>query len=184
MLYRQIGDDAVEEEGGLVQEPFGRLNVLEDDALGHGLEPRLIVVGKLLAGEDDDGQVVQGWLRLKLLQQLEAVDVGQAQVEHDAIVLPLKQGLERLASGGDGRQLDVGMVEQLDDGLALDVVVLDDQEPFGARGGEVPEAIEGGLDALGGWRLDEVGKRPVGEGGLPLLVHCEDLHGNVPHGRV
>ena len=98
--------------------------------------------------------------------------------------MPVEQGLERLAAGGDGRQLDVFMVEQLDDGLALDVVVLDDQEPFGARGGEVPEAFEGGLDALGGRRLDEVRERAVGEGGLALLVDRDDLHRDVPHGRV
>ena len=59
LFLGQIGDDAVEEERGLVQEPFGRLDVLQDDALGHGLEPDLIVVGQILAGEDDDGQVLQ-----------------------------------------------------------------------------------------------------------------------------
>ena len=46
------------------------------------------------------------------------------------------------------------------------------------------EAIEGGLDALGGWRLDEVRECAVGEGRLALLVDCEDLHRDVPHGRV
>ena len=144
-FHRQVGHDAMEEQRGLVQQPLGRLDVLEDDALGHGLEPHFIVVGKLLAGEDDDGNILQGWFRLKLLQQLEAAHVRQAQVEHDAVERPVEQGVERLAAGGDGRQLDVLMVEQLDDGLALDVVVLDDQKPFGARGGEVPEAVEGDL---------------------------------------
>ena len=76
------------------------------------------------------------------------------------------------------------MVEQLDDRLALDVVVLDDQEALGARGGEVPEALEGRLDALGGRRLDEVGKRAAGEDGLALFVDRDDLHGDVPRGRV
>ena len=76
------------------------------------------------------------------------------------------------------------VVEQLDDRLALDVVVLDDQQPLGARGGEVSEPLEGGLDALGGRRLDEVRERAVGEGRLALLVDREDLHRDVPHGRV
>ena len=34
-LGRQIGDDAVEEERGLVQQPLGRLDVLQHDALRH-----------------------------------------------------------------------------------------------------------------------------------------------------
>ena len=135
----------MEEQRGLVQQPLGRLDVLEDDALGHGLEPHLLVVGELLAGEDDDRQILQGGLRLKLLQQFEAGHVRQAQVEHDAVERPVEQGVERLAAGGDGRHLDVLIVEQLDNGLALDVVVLDDQQPLGARGGEVLEALEGRL---------------------------------------
>ena len=132
LLHRQVGDDAMEKQRGLVQEPLGRLDVFEDDALGHGLEPHLIVVGELLAGEDDDRQILQGGLRPKLLQQFETVHVRQAEVEHDAVVRPAKQGVKRLAAGGDRRQLDVLIVEQLDNGLALDVVVLDDQEAFGA----------------------------------------------------
>ena len=76
------------------------------------------------------------------------------------------------------------MAEQLDDRLALDVVVLDDQQPLGARGGEVLEAVEGGLEAVGGRRLDEVGERAVGEAVLALLVHRDDLHRDVPRGRV
>ena len=35
LLRGQVGDDAVQEQGGLVQQPLGRLHVLEDDALGH-----------------------------------------------------------------------------------------------------------------------------------------------------
>ncbi len=93
--------------------------MFEDDALGHGLEPHLIVVEELLAGEDDDRQILQGGLRPKLLQQFKAVDVRQAEVEHDAVVRPAKQGVKRLAAGGDCCQFDVLIVEQLDNGLAL-----------------------------------------------------------------
>ena len=110
------------------------------------LSRALLVGGELLAGEDDDRQVVQGRLGLDLLQQLEAGHVGQAQVEHDAVERPVEQRLERLAAGGDGRELDVVVAEQLDDRLPLDVVVLDDQQPLGARGGEVLEAVEGGFE--------------------------------------
>ena len=76
------------------------------------------------------------------------------------------------------------MGEQLDDGLTLDVVVFDDQEPFGARRGEVLEAVEGGHEALGGGRLDEVREGAVGEAVLAFFVDRDDLHRDVPRGRV
>jgi hypothetical protein len=44
-LDRQLGHDAMQEQGGLVEQPLGRLDVFEDDALGHALEPRLVVAG-------------------------------------------------------------------------------------------------------------------------------------------
>ncbi len=50
----QVGDDAVQEQRRLVEQPLGRLHVLEHDALGHRLELRLLLGGQLLAGEDDD----------------------------------------------------------------------------------------------------------------------------------
>ena len=41
--FGQIGHDAVQEQRRLVEQPLGRLHVLEHDALGHGLEPRLLL---------------------------------------------------------------------------------------------------------------------------------------------
>ena len=76
------------------------------------------------------------------------------------------------------------MAEQFDDGLPLDVVVLDDQQPLGARGGEVLEAVERGLQALGGRRLDEVGEGAARQAVLALFFQRDDLHRNVPRGRV
>ena len=71
----------------------------------------------------------------------------------------------------DGHDLDVLVAEQLDDGLPLDVVVLDDQQPLGARGGEVLDAVERRFQALGGGRLDEVGEGAVRQAVLALLFH-------------
>ncbi len=52
---------------------------------------------------------------------------------------------------------------------ALDVVVLDDQQPLGAWGGEVLDAVERRFQALGGGRLDEVGERAVCEAVLAFF---------------
>ena len=84
----------------------------------------------------------------------------------------------------DGHDLDVVVAEQLDDGLPLDVVVLDDQQPLGARRGEVLDAVERRFQALGRGRLDEVGEGAVREAVLALLFQRDDLHRDVPRGRV
>ena len=93
LLRRQVGDHAVQEQRRLVQQPLGRLHVLEDDALGHRLELGLLVGAQVLAGEDDDRHVRQRRLGVHLLQQLEAGHVGQAQVEHDAVEGPVAHRL-------------------------------------------------------------------------------------------
>ena len=61
-------------------------------------------------------------------------------------------GRSRIASSASSPvptadDLDVVVAEQLDDGLPLDVVVLDDQQPLGARRGEVLDAVEAGFQA-------------------------------------
>ena len=63
-------------------------------------------------------------------EQLEAGHVRQPQVEDAAVERLVAQRLERLGAGADGRDLDVVVREQLDDAVALDVVVLDDQQPL------------------------------------------------------
>ena len=35
LLGRQVGDDAVQEQRGLVEQPLGRLDALDDDAARH-----------------------------------------------------------------------------------------------------------------------------------------------------
>ena len=63
-------------------------------------------------------------------------------------------------------------------------IVLDDQQPLDVRGGEVLDAVEGGLEPLGGRRLDQVGERTVREAVLALLVDGDDLHRDMTRGRV
>ena len=46
---------------------------------------------------------------------------------------PLAQHLQRLRAGADRRDLDVVVQQQLDDALALDVVVFDHQQPLLVR---------------------------------------------------
>ena len=78
-------------------------------------------------------------LGVHLLEQLEAGHVGQAQVEHDAV-----ERLRRAAPPAPRRRVPTAAISMsswpssstID--VALDVVVLDDQQPLGARRGERP----------------------------------------------
>ena len=59
------------------------------------------------------------------------------------------QHLQRLLAGADGHHLDVVVHQQLDDARALDVVVLDDQQPLRVRRDVRLDAVEGVLEILG-----------------------------------
>ena len=177
----------MEEERRLVEEPLGRAHVLEDHALGERPELCLLLGTELLAGEDDDRRVAQHRVFLHLLEQLEAGHVRQPQIDDAAFDRPLvhrAKHLECLGAGRDGRHFDVIVHEEVDDAGPLDIVVLDDEQPFLVRSDIRGDAVERVLEVLGRARLHEVGERAVGEAMLALFLNREDLHGNVSRGGV
>ena len=91
---------------------------------------------------------------------------------------------QRLFAGGRREQLDVVVTQQFDDGLPLDVIVLDDQQPLGARRGEVLDAVERRVKSVGGRLLDEIGEGAVRKAVLALFFERDDLHRNVARGWV
>ena len=184
LLRRQIGDDPVEEQRSLVQQPFRRTHILQNDALGHRLELCLFGGGQVPTSEDDHRHGRQRRLSVHPLQQLETGHVGKTQVEHDAIKRTLEQGLQRLAAGPDGCHFDVAGSEQFLGGASLDLVVLDDQEPLGARRREFLDPIERRLQSIGRGRFHQKGKGAMGETVLALLLQGDDLHRNMARGRV
>ena len=68
---------------------------------------------------------------MHFLEQLEAAHVRKPQVEHDAIKPAREKGVEGLGAGRRALHLDVIGSQQLLDGAPFDLVVLDDQQPFG-----------------------------------------------------
>ena len=133
LLGRQFGDDAVQEERRLVEQPLGQFDALDHDAARDGVELRVLLGRELAAGEDDDRQVGKARILAHLLQQVEARHVGEPEVEHDAIDglgAELGQGL---AAGLDRDDVDVVMAEKLGDAHALGRVVLDHEQPLAAR---------------------------------------------------
>ena len=91
----QSGRNPVEEQRGLVEQPLGRLRILDHHRLGHPPKLGLLPLGELLPGVDDGGELPQPDLSLDPGDQLETGHVGQAEVEHHAVE---GLALERLAA--------------------------------------------------------------------------------------
>ena len=98
---------------------------------------------------------------------------GQPQVEHHAVV---RRGIERLQrdlAGRDARRLDVAIADQIGDRLALDRIVLDDEQLLDALLDERLDPVEPGLEALGADRLVQEAER-AGLQAAALLVEARD----------
>src|SRR6266404_5616939 len=85
------------------------------------------------------------------------------------------QRIDRLASGGDGHYLDVLVAQEFNYGLSLDLVVLDDQQPFGAWSGEVLEVVKRCFQAVSRRLLHVIGEGTMREAVLPFLHDRGDL---------
>ena len=59
LLRRQIGHDAVQEQRGLIQQPFGRFHAFDDNASRHGVQLRILFGRQLPSRKDDDGNFRQ-----------------------------------------------------------------------------------------------------------------------------
>ncbi len=91
LVVRQVGDDAVQEQRGFVEQPLRRFDPLDDDAARHRVQLRILLGRQFAAGEDDDRQVGERRVVAHLFEQFEAGHVGQPQVEHDAVGARLAQ---------------------------------------------------------------------------------------------
>src|SRR5262249_53887501 len=172
----QIGDHAVKEQGGLIQQPLGRAHPLQHDALGILTQLDLLLIGELAAREDDDRRAVQLLVRLHLGEQLETGHVRQAQVEHDTIEVTLAHGGERLGASADGSDLHIGVAEELPYAQLFGRVVFDHEQPAYMRCGEALETLERVLEALGSHALGDERKGAALESVLTLVLDGEDLY--------
>ena len=132
--FRQVGDDAMEEQRRLVEQPLRRLHVLQHDALRHRSQPRLLVGGQLLAGEHHDRQCrASDGVACIRSSSSKPLMSGSRRSRRSSRTASVAEHVERLGTGADRRDLDVVVQQQLDDALPLDLVVLDDQQPLRVR---------------------------------------------------
>ena len=180
----EFGLDPVEEQGRLIDQMLQRPGVLDDGRLGHLLESVLLLPGEVPPRVDDDPEVLRVDVPLDRLQELEAVHVGQVQVEHHAVERPGPQGLEGLGGRPDGGDADVGVADRGGDVAALDLVVLHDQQLPDPALQETFDGGEGIVQRLLAHGLLEEGKRPQPDPALPAIVHRDHVDGDVAGGRV
>ena len=76
------------------------------------------------------------------------------------------------------------MAQELRDAVALDLVVLDDEQTLAARARIALDARKRLLEALGGGGLLHERECAAREPVVPVLVERDDLHGNVPGRRI
>src|SRR4029079_3575967 len=176
----QVGHDAVQEEGGLVEQALRRLHAFHDDAARHRMEPGVLFGAELAAGKEDNRHVGQLLVGGKLFQHLKARHIGQAQVEHHAIGRLLPQHIERATPGAGGFYLDVVIAEQFRNAPLLSRVVFDHQQALPPRRRVFLDAAEGRLYALGGRRLADERERAAGKAVVLVLVERDDLDRDVP----
>ena len=127
LVRRQVGDHAVQEQRGLIQQPLRRLHALQHDALG--LLPQLCVLflGELAAGEHHHRQIARLGQLLDLAQQLEAGGIRQVQVEHHAVEGAVAQRFQCRRPAAHRGDVQVVRTQQLGDAQLLGRVVLDHQ---------------------------------------------------------
>ncbi len=173
----------MQEQRGFVEQPVGRLHVFQHDALGERAQLLFFLGVQFLAGEDHDRHVAQRRFGLHFFQQRIAAHVGQPQIQHAAVERLVQQLLERFPARAGGFHFDVVVAQQFHHAVALDFVVFHDEQPFGARTGELLDAVEALFQTFGRGRFDDVGKRAVGKSVLAFFLDGNDLHRNVPRGR-
>ena len=148
LLGRQRALHPVQEKSGFVEQALGRLDVLDDDGLRQLPELGFLALRQLLAGVDDHRHLRHRLIGAHLLEQLQAAHVRQAQVQHDAVEPPLLHLAERFLAGADRSDLDVAIADQLDQGVALHVIVLDDQQGAQLAIAEIADRVEGLVQRL------------------------------------
>ena len=169
----------MEEQRGLVQESFGGRHPLDDDGLSDPLDPALFFRRQLPARVHDDRQVSKARIFLDLIQHLEPGHVRKAQVEHHAVKLLGPQGREGFRPGRNGGRMDLTVPDQFHDAVALGLVVIHHEElPIAARGKTVHPG-ERLFQRLLGHRFLHVGEGAPLQALLPLLLHRDDVDGNV-----
>ena len=102
------------------------------------MEAGVFLRAQFAAGEYDNRHFRQRVVGAQFFQHFKAGHVGQTQIEYHAVGGLTAQGIECLASGAGGFDLDVVIAEQFGDAHLLGRVVFNDEQALAPRCGIIP----------------------------------------------
>ena len=139
----EVGLHAVQEQRGLVEQPLHRRDVLDDHGLREAVQALLVLLGQLAARVDDHGQAAVPRVGLDPLDQLEARHARAAgDRARRSRRASASSDCERALARDDRGGLDVAVADQIADRLALDRIVLDDEQLLDALLDELADVRE------------------------------------------
>ena len=112
------------------QQELGLLEGLRDEVAGSGLERRALALAGHVGGQDQHRQIELGPALLEPLENLDAVEQGHAEVQHDEVGKEVVAALDDRAGVGDAEEIGVaGVRQQLLEEPHHRRLVVHDQDP-------------------------------------------------------
>src|SRR5450432_2097025 len=108
---RQIGNDAMEEECGFVQEALGRFDAFDDHAAGQGVEASVFFGGEIFSGKDDNWEVAESGRVAQALEDVEASHIGETEIEDHAVIGIVRDRGESFLAAGSYVDLNIFIAE-------------------------------------------------------------------------
>ena len=184
LVRRQVGHHAMQEQRGFIQQPLGRFDIFDHHAARQHVQAGILFGAEFAAGEHHHRQVLQLFVVAQLIENFEAAHVGQAQVEHRAVVAGFLEPLQSGRSGIDHVDVDVVVPEQFANAELLGGIVFHHEQALAARQREVANAGERRFQALGGSGFGDEGEGAAREAVAAIVVEGEHLHRNVAGARI
>src|SRR5687767_2565990 len=184
LLWRQRAFHAMQEQRGLVEQPLRRLDVLDDDGLRQRSQLALFLARQLLAGIDDYRHLRHRAVGAHLLEELEPIHVVEAEVEDDAVVVAARELIQGFGAGSDRGDLDVAIADQLDQRVALRLVVFDDQQRAHLAIVERLDRVEGVIQVLPLAGLGDEGLGAQAHAAMRIVGHRDHVYGDVTRGGI
>src|SRR5260370_39565089 len=94
LLFGQVGYYAVKKKCRLVQQPFGRFDILYDHAAGEDMQSCIFLRRKIFARKDNNPQLISRGRSTELLEKLESSHIRQTQIQNDTVKLLLPNSFE------------------------------------------------------------------------------------------
>ena len=176
LFGREVGDNAVQEQRGFVEQAFRGLDVLDHNAPRHRVQQSILFRRQFAACEDDHRHFRDVAILRELLEHLEPREVWQAQVQYDAVERFGTDGIKALLAGGSRADFNVVVAQKFADTHQLGCIVFDDKQPPLPAVGKISDASQLVFEVLGVGRLGEERKCPTRKAVLAVLIGGNHLN--------